>query len=202
MGVMHFLKGYYSGTLGETVGGKWKHLGTVRVKVAPSNPNTPPQQHQRNVFGELSKALSLFAPQLKPFAGLDTRKMSLRNKIIQINKEAMAPDTVDWTEVIISRGSLPSPGNATALSGTPTGGMRVAWSPVTSQLISADARAVVVILHRDQMWAKVQDGLYSAGTMDIAGVPSGSTDRTVWLYIFDKRGYAKVSSVSVQATIS
>lgn len=202
MGVMHFLKGYYSGTLGETVGGKWKNLGTIRVKVDPSNPDTPAQQHQRTNFGELSSKLSLIAPQLKPYSALDTRKMSLRNQIIHLNKAAMEPATVDWASVQVSRGSLPNPGSVQASYGTPSGGITVTWTPQVSQLISATAEFIVVILHRDTQFSRVAVAPYVAGTLAIPSIPAGAVERNIWGYILDKRGSTKVASISVQATIS
>ena len=50
MAKQDFVNGGFTGKLGALVGGKWKKFYTIRVRTDPSNPRTPVQQANRELF--------------------------------------------------------------------------------------------------------------------------------------------------------
>jgi len=113
--------GGFSGKVGTVVGGSWK--GIAYMRSLPSNvknPRTQPQLNQRSKF-----ALSLFF--LKPMAGLLRIGWKLYAQRRSPFNAAMSytianaitgayPDySIDPSKILISRGSLLPPANATAI---------------------------------------------------------------------------------------
>ena len=87
MGKMNLLKANWEGKVGQTVGAKWKNKSTIRTYTKPSNPDTAAQQSVRTVFGDMTSFVALFADQIKYLSALDTAGQSVRNAIIQANKD-------------------------------------------------------------------------------------------------------------------
>ena len=114
MGVMNTLKGNYIGKVGQTVGAKWKNLSTERVFTKPSNPNTQAQQTVRSGFKAINAFVALFADQIRYKSALDTSGMSVRNAIVKLNKEMVANNEFDKTELVISKGGLQKVANEAA----------------------------------------------------------------------------------------
>ena len=90
---MNLLKANWEGKVGQTVGAKWKNLSTIRTYTKPSNPNTSDQQKVRSVFAQMTTFVALFADQIKYLSALNTAGQSVRNAIIQANKEQIMSGT-------------------------------------------------------------------------------------------------------------
>jgi len=202
MGILNILKASWTGKVGQTVGAKWKNKSTIRTYTRPSDPNTPAQQTVRNGFGEVSSFVALFADQIRTLSALNTKGMSVRNAIIQLNKEMVANGMLNESALLISRGGLP---NATAVNAVIAGGrasINVTWTPATGATISDKSRLVFVAADNNLNYVATGSALNSTGTLTLATpVPNGA-NLHCYYYIVDYRGSSKVASPSAYRNIS
>ena len=82
MGELNLLKGAYTGTVGKTVGAKWKNLSTVRTFTKPANPKTEAQVSVRSAFKEINSFVARFSDAIKYLSAWNTAGMSVRNAIV------------------------------------------------------------------------------------------------------------------------
>ena len=193
MGKMNLLKANWEGKVGQTVGAKWKNKSTIRTYTKPSNPDTAAQQSVRTVFGDMTSFVALFADQIKYLSALDTAGQSVRNAIIQANKDQIEAGAFSKSTLLISKGGLQKvAGEAASAS---AGKITVTWNKPTATNFTANAKLIAVMVQPDSGLVEVVEAAADAETVsgDIT-FEAGSVD--VYVYYLDKRGSNKVASAS------
>lgn len=193
MGKLHFMTGGYTGKLGETTGAKWKSVKTVRQYATPSNPNTEAQQTVRGGFKAVNAFVALFADQIRYLSGLDTSKMSVRNAIVKLNKEAVAANNFDKATLIISKGGLQKV-NGEAATAT-ANKITVTWTKPTATNFTSEAVLVAVMVQEESGMVEVVTAKADAETVS-GNLAFETGDVDVYVYYLDKRGSNKIASLS------
>jgi hypothetical protein len=195
MGTMNLLKANWYGKVGETVGAKWKDKSVIRTYAKPAYSDTPAQHVIRTGFGQMTKFLSLFTAQLKGLSALDIRGQSIRNALIQLNKEQVTAGALEPSTLRLSRGGLPlSPVSWTRASQASK--VSASWQVNQSPQISVKAKVVIIWVRKDQELALTSTALYSAGSGAIEDCAGAGTGDHCYAYLLDYRGSSKVASVS------
>lgn len=193
MGKMNLLKANWEGKVGQTVGAKWKNKSTIRTYTKPSNPDTAAQQSVRGVFGAMTSFVAMFADQIKYLSALNTAGQSVRNAIVQINKEMISSGTFEKSNLIISKGGLQKVAgeSGSAVSGKVT----ITWNKPTATNFTADAKLVAVMVQPETGLVEVAEADATAETLTGSMTfENGTVD--AYVYYLDKRGSNKVASVS------
>lgn len=199
MGKMNTLKGNYIGKVGQTVGAKWKNLSTERVFTKPANPNTQAQQTVRSGFKAINAFVALFADQIRYKSALDTSGMSVRNAIVRLNKEMVAGNTFNKSNLIISKGGLQKvAGEAASASG---GKVTVTWTAPTATNFTENAKLVAVMVQEDSGMVEVVEAAADAGTLE-STLTFITGDVDIYVYYLDKRGSNKIASLSDYLTVT
>lgn len=190
---MNLLKANWEGKVGQTVGAKWKNLSTIRTYTKPSNPNTSDQQKVRGVFAQMTSFVALFADQIKYLSALNTSGQSVRNAIIQANKEQIMSGSFDKATLIISKGGLQKVAGEAASQ--TNGKVTVTWNAPTATNFTENAKLVAVMVQSTSGLVEVAEADAKAGTLSgNITFASGSVD--IYVYYLDKRGSNKVASIS------
>ena len=193
MGKMNLLKANWEGKVGQTVGAKWKNKSTIRTYTKPANPDTAAQQSVRGVFGAMTSFVAMFADQIKYLSALNTAGQSVRNAIVQINKEMISSGTFEKSNLIISKGGLQKVAgeNGSAASGKVT----ITWNKPTATNFTSFAKLIAVMVQPETGLVEVAEADAAAETLtgDMT-FETGKVD--VYVYYLDKRGSNKVASVS------
>lgn len=200
MGKLNLIKGSWTGKVGEFVGAKWKATNTLHVYTKPANPDTAKQQAVRTPFGQMAAFVALFADMIKYNSSLNTRNQSVRNAIIQLNKDQIVSGAFDPATLQVNKGGLPQ---LTGVTPTATAsGVTVTWTAPTATNISANAEAVVVAVDKANLRANASAVLASAATatVDVGTVTGATLD--VYVYLIDKRGSYKAGSNSQYFTVT
>ena len=198
MGKMNTLKGNYIGKVGQTVGAKWKNLSTERVFTKPANPNTQAQQTVRSGFKAINAFVALFADQIRYKSALDTSGMSVRNAIVKLNKDMVAGNSFNKTNLIVSKGGLQKVAGeaATAAAGKVT----VTWTAPTATNFTENAKLVAVMVQEDSGMVEVVEAAADARTLtSTLTFLTGNVD--IYVYYLDKRGSNKIASISDYLTV-
>jgi hypothetical protein len=123
--------GGFSGKVGSVVGGSWKGISYMRGKAASiKNPRTLQQMMHRNKFAAALSVLQPITAFLRVgFKRYAHRKSEFNAAMSYTLKNAIAgtyPDyTIDYSKLLVSRGSLTGANNATA---TPVAGkVKLTW---------------------------------------------------------------------------
>lgn len=199
MGKMNTLKGNYIGKVGQTVGAKWKNLSTERVFTKPANPNTQAQQTVRSGFKAINAFVALFADQIRYKSALDTSGMSVRNAIVKLNKEMVAGNSFDKSNLLISKGGLQKVAGEAA-SAT-AGKVTVTWDAPTATNFTENAKLVAVMVQEDSGMVEVVEAAADAGTLaSTLTFLAGTVD--IYVYFLDKRGSNKIASLSDYLTVT
>lgn len=193
MGKLHFMTGGYTGKLGETTGAKWKSVKTVRQYATPSNPNTEAQQTVRGGFKAVNAFVALFADQIRYLSGLDTSKMSVRNAIVKLNKEAVAANNFDKSTLIVSKGGLQKVNGETATA--TANKITVTWTKPTATNFTSEAVLVAVLVQEKSGMVEVVTAKADAETVS-GNLAFETGDVDVYVYYLDKRGSNKIASLS------
>lgn len=193
MGKMNLLKANWEGKVGQTVGAKWKNKSTIRTYTKPSNPDTAAQQSVRGVFGAMTSFVAMFADQIKYLSALNTAGQSVRNAIVQINKEMIADGTFEKSNLIISKGGLQK---VAGESGSASSGqITITWNKPTATNFTPSAKLVAVMVQPETGLVEVAEADAIAETLTGNMVfEDGTVD--AYVYYLDKRGSNKVASVS------
>jgi hypothetical protein len=202
MGIMNLLKAEWSGKVGQTVGAKWKDKSTIRSFTKPANPRSPAQREVRSVFSDLTKTTALFADQIKTLSPLNTKGMSVRNAIIQLNKPMFAAGQFEADKYAISRGGLP---NVSGFTATVSGGgaqVALSWTKATAPNITTKAKLVAVLIDRADNTALVITDEQTKGAATSAGTFKAGEKVDVYYYLVDWRGSSKVGSPSAHLEIT
>lgn len=193
MGKMNLLKANWEGKVGQTVGAKWKNLSTIRTYTKPSNPNTADQQKVRSVFAQMTSFVALFADQIKYLSALNTSGQSVRNAIIQANKEQIMSGSFDKATLIISKGGLQKVDGESANQAA--GKVTITWNVPTATNFTEKAKLVAVMVQPTSGLVEVAEADAKAATLSgNITFASGSVD--IYVYYLDKRGSNKVASIS------
>ena len=199
MGKMNTLKGNYIGKVGQTVGAKWKNLSTERVFTKPANPNTQAQQTVRSGFKAINAFVALFADQIRYKSALDTSGMSVRNAIVKLNKEMVAGNSFDKSQLLISKGGLQKVAGEAA-SAT-AGKVTVTWTAPTATNFTENAKLVAVMVQEESGMVEVAEAAADAGTLaSTLTFLAGTVD--IYVYFLDKRGSNKIASLSDYLTVT
>lgn len=199
MGKMNTLKGNYIGKVGQTVGAKWKNLSTERVFTKPANPNTQAQQTVRSGFKAINAFVALFADQIRYKSALDTSGMSVRNAIVKLNKEMVAGNSFDKSNLVISKGGLQKVAGEAA-SAT-AGKVTVTWTAPTATNFTENAKLVAVMVQEESGMVEVAEAAADAGTLaSTLTFLAGTVD--IYVYFLDKRGSNKIASLSDYLTVT
>ena len=199
MGKMNLLKANWEGKVGQTVGAKWKNLSTIRTYTKPSNPNTADQQKVRSVFAQMTSFVALFADQIKYLSALNTSGQSVRNAIIQANKEQIMGGTFNKDTLIISKGGLQKVAGESASQAT--GKITVTWDNPTATNFTENAKLVAVMVQPTSGLVEVAEADAKAGTLTgNITFAAGSVD--IYVYYLDKRGSNKVASISDHLSVT
>lgn len=201
MGKMNTLKGNYIGKVGQTVGAKWKNLSTERVFTKPANPNTQAQQTVRSGFKAINAFVALFADQIRYKSALDTSGMSVRNAIVKLNKEMVAGNSFDKSQLLISKGGLQKVAGEAATA--TAGKVKVTWDAPTATNFTENAKLVAVMVQEASGMVEVIEAAADARTLESTlTFLAGTVD--IYVYFLDKRGSNKIASLSdyLTATIS
>lgn len=201
MGKMNLLKANWEGKVGQTVGAKWKNKSTIRTYTKPANPDTAAQQSVRGVFGAMTSFVAMFADQIKYLSALNTAGQSVRNAIVQINKEMITGGTFEKSNLIISKGGLQKVAgeSASALSGKIT----ITWNRPTATNFTSFAKLIAVMVQPETGLVEVVEANATAETLTgTMTFENGTVD--AYVYYLDKRGSNKVASVSdyISVTVS
>lgn len=194
---MNLLKANWEGKVGETVGAKWKNKKTIRTYTKPSNPNTQAQRTVRSAFKDLTSFIALFADQIKYLTALNTAGMSVRNAIIKLNKEMVQLGTVDFPNLLISKGGLQKPTGVATLKDPSSKKVTVSWYTPTATNFTDDAKAVVVYVQPNTGLAEVVTADAKGGEAESKLEYEEEGAISTFIYFLDKRGNAKVASDSV-----
>ncbi len=92
--------GSIRGKLGDGVGSVWKGIPIVKVRVIPSNPNTPDQQRIRGIYGELL-GYAVILPEVIYRKYADIRRMTQSNFFLKYNIP-MAYDSDSFPNIFYS----------------------------------------------------------------------------------------------------
>lgn len=193
MGKMNLLKANWEGKVGQTVGAKWKNKSTIRTYTKPSNPDTAAQQSVRGVFGSMTSFVAMFADQIKYLSALNTAGQSVRNAIVQINKEMISGGNFEKSNLIISKGGLQKVAgeSGSAVSGKVT----ITWNKPTATNFTPSAKLIAVMVQPETGLVEVVEADATAETLTGSMTfEEGTVD--AYVYYLDKRGSNKVASVS------
>lgn len=193
MGKMNLLKANWEGKVGQTVGAKWKNKSTIRTYTKPSNPDTAAQQSVRGVFGAMTSFVAMFADQIKYLSALNTAGQSVRNAIVQINKEMISDGTFEKSNLIISKGGLQK---VAGESGSASSGkVTITWNKPTATNFTPSAKLIAVMVQPETGLVEVAEADATAETLTgVMTFENGTVD--AYVYYLDKRGSNKVASVS------
>lgn len=199
MGKMNLLKANWEGKVGQTVGAKWKNKSTIRTYTKPANPDTVAQQSVRGVFGAMTSFVAMFADQIKYLSALNTAGQSVRNAIVQINKEMISDGTFEKSNLIISKGGLQK---VAGESGSASSGkVTITWNKPTATNFTSSAKLIAVMVQPETGLVEVVEEDATAETLTGSMTfESGTVD--AYVYYLDKRGSNKVASVSDYISVS
>ena len=193
MGKMNLLKANWEGKVGQTVGAKWKNKSTIRTYTKPANPDTAAQQSVRGVFGAMTSFVAMFADQIKYLSALNTAGQSVRNAIVQINKEMISGGKFEKNNLIISKGGLQK---VAGESGSASSGkITITWNKPTATNFTSSAKLIAVMVQPETGLVEVVEADATAETLTGSMTfENGTVD--AYVYYLDKRGSNKVASVS------
>lgn len=193
MGKMNLLKANWEGKVGQTVGAKWKNKSTIRTYTKPANPDTAAQQSVRGVFGSMTSFVAMFADQIKYLSALNTAGQSVRNAIVQINKDMITNGTFEKQSLLISKGGLQKVAGEAGSANA--GKVTITWNRPTATNFTPSAELVAVMVQPATGLVEVAKADATAETLSGSMTfESGSVD--VYVYYLDKRGSNKVASTS------
>lgn len=193
MGKMNLLKANWEGKVGQTVGAKWKNKSTIRTYTKPSNPDTAAQQSVRGVFGAMTSFVAMFADQIKYLSALNTAGQSVRNAIVQINKEMISGGTFEKSNLVISKGGLQKVAGESGSAAS--GKVTITWNKPTATNFTSNAKLIAVMVQPETGLVEIAEADATAGTLTGSMTfENGTVD--AYVYYLDKRGSNKVASAS------
>ncbi len=199
--VNSFAYGEVSGRFGNTVGAvDKKGRTTMREYRAPGDPKTESQVSQRTKFGFINTELSFMQGMFKTtYVSYITREnlrkaswMAVKNSVT-----GTCPDfTIDYTKLIIAKGSLPRLGLVTVTVGA-NGAIDVTWD--TTLFLGVDPSDKVKIIFNDpdmKSWFISDDNtIRSDGSMTMT-IPQSWSGLKVHCWVYAVSSTGKTTSMS------
>ena len=204
--------GGFSGKVGPVIGASWKGKAYIRaIAQHIFNPNTPGQREQRAKFKLVSTFISKVYQAIKigfkNYAVLETEG----NAAMSVNLAEAVQGTgelvsLDWTKVVLSRGSLPNPTNLNAEAVEDEHQVKVSWkgnAGVTREALATD-KITVVLYNSDRKTALIDDTGERATsgttkTVTIDHSPDWAGD-SIQVFLFAHSEDGKLTSESVRIT--
>ena len=114
--------GRLSGKVGPVVAATWKGIPYIRSRPARNTSNTPAQQRQRAMFGLAMRFVKKIRPVINAGFKWNTDRMTEMNsatsyimkRTVKVTGEQPGDLELDYPSVLISRGELPPPQQASA----------------------------------------------------------------------------------------
>ncbi len=143
--------GGFSGTVGTVVGGNWRGIDTLRAVAKPrKGGSTQSQINQQIKFALVTKFLSskqdLLEISFKGFAnGMTGTNSAVSHNVMNAITGVSPNYSIDYSKVLVSRGSLLSPEKAVAAAGA-AGTVAFTWlnNTANSKRSAADDKAILV----------------------------------------------------------
>ena len=184
------ITGGFSGNVGNVIGGSWKGVAYMRIRpVSVANPRTEGQLDQRSKFALIIRFLEPLASSLRiGFRNLAI-KMSAFNSAMSYNLlnaiQGTYPNyTVDYPNVLVSKGKLPRPRNQAAAS-TVAGTVVFTWDDNSDEVeAKTDDKTLLVVYNPVKDQAVLIEGLAERadGTQTIT-MPGSFSGDLVQCYI-------------------
>lgn len=194
MARVNLITGSWDGKVGQLVGAKWKDKKTLRAYAKPSNPNTAAQQEKRAVFKGMTEYVALFSDGIKQLTSLNTRGMTVRNAIIQANKEQFAGGTVEYDDLIVNKGGL---AQLIDIQGSDNAGeVVVTYETPTATNISTNAKVVSVLVVPSKKVAFVKEVPFNKKEIKFGYDLETGTNAWIYTWVIDYRGSTRVGSNS------
>lgn len=188
---------------------KWKTKNVWKSKaLTVSNPQTDAQMYNRSKFSLLvhlgSILLSVIRIGFKEISKLVTTSNSFQS--INMINDALVYNVdhfeVDYSKLVLSRGSLENTaiGSASATNGSATA--TVAWNPAPNGSQSNGDKACIVILDEENKGMSLMQVDRNAGTANITLDANATTGDTMHVYLFFSSADKKYQSDSVYMAIT
>ncbi|HAH23619.1 MAG TPA: hypothetical protein DCL77_07665 [Prolixibacteraceae bacterium] len=195
--------GGFSGKVGTVIGGSWKGIEYMRsLATSVSNPNSPAQLDQRARFGTMIKFLKPLTAFLRIGFKNQAVRMSAFNAAMSYNFSnaitgAYPVYEIDYTQVLVSQGSLPQALNPTAVS-TTAGEIDYSWEDNSSDADAmADDKSVLVVYNPvKKRVVTLEGGNTRTGGSQVITVPASFSGDEVQCYISFQNANGSVISNS------
>lgn len=182
--------GGLSGKVGNVIGGSWKGIDYIRIKPSSvANPRTEGQVNQRNKFTVTLEYLQPNKEFLKVgYKSFATKKTEFNAAMSYVLNNAIggtAPNfTVDYTNALLSRGSLSGALNATTDLAT-AGQVSFAWDDNSTEgNANTTDKAMVLVYNpskKESMY--ILDGAIRTAGSQTVNIPGTYAGDTVELFI-------------------
>ncbi|WBX70367.1 DUF6266 family protein [Tenacibaculum retecalamus] len=182
--------GGLSGKVGNVIGGSWKGIDYIRIKPSSvANPRTEGQVNQRNKF---SATLEYLQPNIefirlgyKSFAVKKTEFNAAMSYVLNNAVGGVAPNfTVDYSNALLSRGSLSTALNAVVDLTTP-GQVSFAWDDNSAEgNANATDKSMVLVYNpskKESMY--ILDGRVRIVGSEVVNIPATYAGDTVEMFI-------------------
>ncbi|MBO7625644.1 MAG: hypothetical protein J6S82_10155 [Bacteroidales bacterium] len=179
--------GGFHGKVGTVVGGSWKGVTYMRG-MAPSirNPRTEGQIRQRDKIRNVSAFLQVMLPVINVGYKNSAAKQSPYSAAMShILKNAMSGDAVDYTRVLLSRGTLPNVGNLAATSDATSA--NISWSNTEGMIGASESDKIFAVGYNKDKGQMISDSNTASRTEESLDLnyPSGwDAGDKVEVYVF------------------
>jgi len=188
------------GKVGGVVGFNWKGINALRAYVIPSNPNTPAQQTQRTLFGQIvARGKALLESVIQTYWDPFYAAISGFNGFVKVNRLSCA-SPFDAADMSVAQGNLEPVTIATASYDDGTGSLSISWE--SSGLGNGEDTDIIAFVVYDSAndIALVSDTNVTRVDGAIAlDVGDGRTPADLELWVFMHRGTGSELEVSDSA---
>ena len=204
--------GGFSGKVGPVIGASWKGKAIMRARaLSVHNPNTDAQKHVRAILTLVSKFIGKVNDAVKVgfhnyAVGVTEQNAAVKTNIAEAVQGTGELVSLDWTKVVLSRGSLPNPNNLSAEAVEDEHDIKVSWkgnTGVTREALATD-KVHVVLYNSDRKTAlydstgeRAAAGTTKTVTIDHSADWAGDS---VQVFLFTTSLDGKLTSESVRIT--
>ena len=141
----------------------------------------------------------MFSDQIKYLSALNTAGQSVRNAIVQINKEMISDGTFENSNLVISKGWLQKVAGESGSAAS--GKVTITWNKPTATNFTPSAKLIAVMVQPETGLVEVAEADASAETLTGSMTfENGTVD--AYVYYLDKRGSNKVASISAYFSVT
>ena len=182
--------GGLSGQIGNVVGSSWNGIDVLKTLPASyTDAGTPTQVAQRYKFSTVLNFLKPLTQIVRIGYNAYADKMSAFNaafsNTIKFAVTGVSPNyTIDFPNVLLTRGNLENASNASAASAAPAT-VTITWDPTVTGYLAKDTDSVLAVVYdptKNQAVYSLNQGTRADGTLDI-DVPAIFTGDTVKVYL-------------------